>query len=69
MNGYIVKKGTSFLTKALFWYEHDYASDAYVFTAEEAAEVMRISQAWGEMKPEKFIAATFENGKTIVTGA
>lgn len=67
MDGYIIKRGNKFLTKGLFWYEHEYAKDAYVFSASEAADVMIYALGW-ELKPEKFIAATFENGKTIVTG-
>jgi len=67
MDGYIIKRGSRFLTKDLLWYGHERAEDAYVFSASEAADIMIYALGW-ELKPEKFIAATFFKGKTIVTG-
>lgn len=67
MDGYIVMRGKSYLTKSYFWYEHDDASMAYVFTAEGIKKILDYSSNW-DLKPEKIIAARFEDGKAIIKG-
>jgi hypothetical protein len=60
MEGYVFKKGNSYLTKARFWYQHDNITDAYVFSPQEAAEIILMAENWGDSKPTEIIRCTYD---------
>ena len=68
MKGYIVKSGSEYLTKALFWYHHEKPELAYVFNRSEIELIRQASPKW-DIKPTVFIPATYKNGAVEITGS
>lgn len=68
MKGFIVKSGCEYLTKALFWYDHESADQAYVFSDEEIKSIRDKSSGW-QIKPQEIVPATYQDGVVTVTGA
>ena len=67
MEGYIVKSGSEYLTKALFWFAHSSIELAYVFNSHEAGDIRRSCADWDE-KPESLIPATYQDDVVTVAG-
>lgn len=68
MDGFVIKRGRSYLTAALFWYEHDSVSSVYVFSREEVKTIIDFASNW-DLKIESIISARYENGKTVLVEA